>query len=65
MWRLCSRPFLTPLLTWDVEHVQRNVAMLRQKLPPPELDKHWAAGRAMSMEQAMDYALISYQFEQK
>jgi non-specific serine/threonine protein kinase len=47
----------TPVSTWDSEQVQRNVAILRQKLPSPELDAHWAAGRALSMEQAIDDAL--------
>jgi predicted ATPase/transcriptional regulator with XRE-family HTH domain len=47
----------TPLLPWDVSQVERNVATLRQLLPTPELTTHWAAGRAMSLEQAIDLAL--------
>ena len=54
-----------PLQAWDVEQVQSSVETLRQKLSAAELDEHWAAGRAMSMEQAMDYALTSYPSEQK
>jgi hypothetical protein len=55
----------TPLLPWDVSQVQRNVAALRQVLPASELNAHWAAGRAMSMEQAIDDALTTYPFEQQ
>ena len=55
----------TPLLIWDVQLVQPNVELLRQKLPALELDTHWAAGRTMSLQQAMDYALASYQFERQ
>ena len=55
----------TPITSWDAEQVQPSVETLRQKLPAPELDEHWAAGRAMSMEQTMDYALTSYPSEQK
>jgi predicted ATPase/class 3 adenylate cyclase len=55
----------TWLMSLDVGQVQRNVATLRQILPAPELNTHWAAGRAMSMEQAIDDALTTYPFEQK
>jgi hypothetical protein len=49
----------------DVGQVQQHVATLRQILPARELETHWAAGRAMSMEQAIDDALTTYLFEQK
>ena len=49
----------TPLATEDVILVQRNLATLRQLLPSPDLATHWAAGRAMSLEQAMHDALSS------
>jgi predicted ATPase/DNA-binding XRE family transcriptional regulator len=55
----------TPLATEDVILVERNLATLRQLLPSPERDDHWAAGRAMSLEQAIDDALNSDAFEQK
>jgi predicted ATPase/transcriptional regulator with XRE-family HTH domain len=55
----------TPLLTWDVEQLQHHIEAVRQKLPRPELDVHWTAGRAMSMEQAIDDALTLYPSEQK
>lgn len=41
------------------------VAALRQLLPSPEREEHWAAGRAMSLEQAIDDALSSAEFEQQ
>jgi predicted ATPase/transcriptional regulator with XRE-family HTH domain len=55
----------TSLQPMDVNEVQRNVATLRQILPAAELNTQWAAGRAMSMEQAIDDALIAYPSEQK
>jgi predicted ATPase/DNA-binding XRE family transcriptional regulator len=55
----------TPLVPLDVVQVQRNLATLRQLLSSPELAMHWAAGRAMSLEQAMHDALSSDAFEQK
>jgi predicted ATPase/transcriptional regulator with XRE-family HTH domain len=55
----------TPLATVDVVLVQPHLATLRQLLPSPELDDQWAAGRAMSLEQAMHDALSSDTFEQK
>jgi hypothetical protein len=55
----------TPLMSLDVGQVQRNVATLRQILPALELNTHWAAGRAMSLEQAIDDALATYPYEQK
>ena len=48
------------LQSWDAKQVERHIALLRQKLPASELDEHWAAGRAMSLEQAIDFALASY-----
>jgi hypothetical protein len=55
----------TSLMPWDESQVQRNVATLRQALPIAELQAQWAAGRAMSMEQAIDDALTAYPSEQK
>jgi predicted ATPase len=55
----------TPLATVDVVLVQPHLATLRQLLPSPELDNHWAAGRAMSLEQAMHDALSSDAFAQQ
>lgn len=48
----------TLLVGWDAEQVRRNVITLRQNLLPPELDDHWSAGRAMSLDQAVAYALL-------
>lgn len=47
----------TPLVPVDMVQVQRNLAILRRLLSSPELATHWAAGRAMSLEQAIDDAL--------
>jgi len=55
----------TPLLPLDGVLVQRNVATLRQLLPSPKRDDHWAVGRAMSLDRAMEDALSSDAFEQK
>jgi hypothetical protein len=55
----------TSLMPWDDSQVQRTVATLRQALPAGELQAQWAAGRAMSMEQAIDDALSVYPSEQQ
>lgn len=47
----------TPLLPWDARQFQRNVAVLRQQLGPVELEASWLAGRAMTLDQAVEYAL--------
>ena len=50
----------TSLMPCDVSQVQRTMATLRQILPAAELNTHWAAGRAMSLEQAIDDALTAF-----
>jgi tetratricopeptide (TPR) repeat protein len=45
------------LLIFDHEQFQRNVAALREQLDAAALDTAWAEGRAMTMEQAIVYAL--------
>jgi non-specific serine/threonine protein kinase len=45
------------LLAFDHEQFQHNVAVLRERLDAAALDAAWAEGRAMTMEQAMVYAL--------
>jgi hypothetical protein len=55
----------TSLMPVDASQAQRNVATLRQTLPAAELQAQWAAGRAMSLEQAIDDALSAYPSEQK
>jgi hypothetical protein len=38
---------------------EHTVADLRAQLPAPDLEAAWAAGRALTMDQAVDYALSS------
>jgi len=74
-WRRAARLFgasealqeaiSTSLLPVDASEVQRNVTALRQILPAAELITQWAAGRALSVEQAIDDALSAYPSEQK
>jgi len=47
----------TPFVTTDNRQVQRNLFVLRQLLDPAELAANWAAGRTMTLEQAVDFAL--------
>ena len=47
----------TPLLCSDVKQVDRNVVVLRERLADDILNAEWAAGRAMTLEQAVEYAL--------
>jgi hypothetical protein len=47
----------TPLGSWDAKQVERNVTTLRQQLAPAELEASWLAGRAMTLDQAVAYAL--------
>jgi hypothetical protein len=42
---------------WDVVHVRRNAAALREQLDKPAHDAAWDEGRAMSYDQAIEYAL--------
>jgi hypothetical protein len=42
---------------WDREQVRRNVSALRERLDEQTLDAEWAAGRAMTPDQAIEYAL--------
>jgi len=47
------------LVDWDRRRVQRNLAKLQRQLDERTLNTAWAEGRAMSMDQAMAYALDS------
>lgn len=42
---------------WDREQVRRNVAALRAQLDEATFNAEWAAGRAMTLDQAVEYAL--------
>ena len=55
-----SQSIHTPLMSSDVEQVRRNVAALRARLDELTLNAGWAAGRAMTLEQAVDNALACY-----
>jgi non-specific serine/threonine protein kinase len=46
-----------PLIYWDVDQVRRNVAVLRARLDEATLNVEWAAGRAMTIDDAVEYAL--------
>jgi non-specific serine/threonine protein kinase len=48
-----------PLLPFDQFEYERNVAGLRSRLDPKTFDRAWSAGRAMSLDQAVDLALHS------
>jgi predicted ATPase/DNA-binding SARP family transcriptional activator len=45
------------LLQIDELEYDRNIAMLREKLDRPTLEKAWAKGKAMTMEQAIAFTL--------
>ena len=47
----------TDLLPFDRDQSERNPAALRTQLDPAAFDAAWAEGRAMTMEQAVAYAL--------
>jgi non-specific serine/threonine protein kinase len=47
----------TSLMIWDQHQVRRNVAALRTQLNEAALDAMWAEGRAMTYEQAIEFAL--------
>ncbi len=51
----------TPILPFDQEHYQRNVAALRAQLPPVEFEKAWAEGHAISLESAIVFAFAETQ----
>jgi hypothetical protein len=46
-----------PLLPEDAFQVRRNVAVLRERLDAATLNAAWAEGRAMTLDQAVAYAL--------
>ena len=50
----------TPLMSWDITQVKRQLVTLCQQLDPAELAAHWAAGRALTLEQAVDFVLSSW-----
>ncbi len=47
----------TPILLFDQQQSERNVAAARAQLDPATFEAAWVKGRAMSMEQAIAYAL--------
>ena len=49
-----------PLSTWPPEHrnhYQRTLAAVRAVLDPAAFEAAWAAGRALTLDQAIAYAL--------
>jgi hypothetical protein len=47
----------TRFLSWDQREMQRHLAALRAQLDEATLNVAWAEGRALTYQQAMDYAL--------
>jgi hypothetical protein len=45
------------LLNLDKMEFERNLALLRGQLHENEISRSWAKGKAMSLEQAIDFAL--------
>jgi hypothetical protein len=45
------------LMPEEVPETEQEVSAMRTQLAGPEFDAAWAEGRAMSMEQAIEYAL--------
>jgi hypothetical protein len=52
-----SQSIHTRLLVFDHEQFERNVTALREQLDAAALNAAWAEGRAMTLEQAVAYAL--------
>ena len=50
----------TPPMPWDLEQIQPAIAALRQKMESSAFGREWAAGRAMSLEQAVAYCRVAY-----
>ena len=42
---------------WEREEYNRELVLLRQELPSSPLAAEWAAGRAMTLDEAVDYAV--------
>jgi non-specific serine/threonine protein kinase len=51
----------TPLTADDISRIQRSVTALREQLDAAVLNAAWVEGRAMTLEQAIDYALDNIQ----
>jgi hypothetical protein len=50
-----------PMLVWEREEYDMELAVLKQELDAGALHKAWAAGKVMDIDQAVDYALASPQ----
>ena len=46
-------------MTSDVQQAERHIADLRAHMDEGSLAKYWAVGRAMPLQQAVDYALTA------
>jgi hypothetical protein len=46
-----------PLLPFDHQEYERNLARLREELDEKTLNKFWAKGKQMSLEEAIAFAL--------
>jgi hypothetical protein len=42
---------------WEREEYEREVAALRESLPPASFVAAWAAGRALTLDEAVDFAV--------
>ena len=49
----------TVMLGPEQVEYDRHLAQLRRSLDPAHLEREWAAGRAMSMEEAIDFAAVT------
>lgn len=46
-----------PLLPYDQQQYERNVSQLQRQFDKKTLSKFWAKGKAMTMGQAIEFAL--------